>query len=352
MNVAFATESLKKLFSQLKLKADVDSCKRESSFLIFDVLLKPGGTFRKIENHSTEIALALKALSEPLIYPIMEKGIIRMEVMVSEQETVDFNDVIKGEEFVNSKAQLPLALGKCRNGQPLVVDLYKMPHLLVSGATGSGKSILLQSIINSLLVSNKHVNLALIDPKRVEFSYYDKLSNLYGPIARNVDSSILLLRSLIREMDRRFAILERHNVRNILDYKGRMPFTVVVIDELADLMMASKKMAQELICRLAQKSRACGIHLIIATQRPSVDVVTGLIKANFPARISCQVSSAVDSRTILDKNGAETLGGKGDAIIDCSEYSFKRFKGSFLTRREIMSIVNSKKTWWSKLWNS
>jgi S-DNA-T family DNA segregation ATPase FtsK/SpoIIIE len=352
MNKDFAVESLEKLFKQLKLKANVDFCKKENSFLIFDILLEPGGTFKKLERHSTEIALALKALSEPLIYPITKKGIIRMEIMASEQETVFFNDVVKSKEFIFSNAQLPLALGKFRNGQALVPDLYKMPHLLVSGATGSGKSILLQSIINSLLVSSKNVNLALIDPKRVEFSYYDSLSTLYGPVARNVNSSIQLLKSLIIEMDKRFVILEKNNARDILSYNGFMPFIVVIIDELADLMMASKKVVQELVCRLAQKSRACGIHLIMATQRPSVDVVTGLIKANFPARISCQVSSAIDSRTILDKNGAETLVGKGDAIINCSEYSFKRFKGSFLNEMEILDIVNNKTSLWSKIWNS
>ncbi len=352
MNKDFAIELLDKLFNQLKLKASIDSCNVESSFLIFDISLTSGGTFRKLKNHSTEIALTLKALSEPLIYPITKKGVIRMEVMVLEQETVFFQDIIKSKEFISSKAQLPLALGKFRNGQVLVSDLYKMPHLLVSGATGSGKSILLQSIINSLLISDRHVNLALIDPKRVEFTYYDELSNLYGPISRNVDDSITLLENLVKEMDRRFLILEKHGARDIITYNGHMPFIAVIIDELADLMMASKKMVQKLICRLAQKSRACGIHLVIATQRPSVDVVTGLIKANFPARISCQVSSAVDSRTVLDRNGAEILSGKGDAIINCSEYSFKRFKGSFLTEQEIINTINSKKSWWNKLWNS
>jgi S-DNA-T family DNA segregation ATPase FtsK/SpoIIIE len=275
-----------------------------------------------------------------------------MEIMISEQETVFFNDIIKNKEFIFSKANLPLALGRFRNGQALIPDLYKMPHMLVSGATGSGKSIILQSIINSLLVFSKNVNLVLIDLKRVEFSYYDDLPILYGPVARNVNNSIQLLESLIIEMNKRFFILEKHNARDILSYNGFMPFIVVIIDELADLMMASKKTVQELICKLAQKSRACGIHLIMATQRPSVDVVTGLIKANFPARISCKVSSATDSRTVLDKNGAETLVGKGDAIINCSEYSFKRFKGSFLNKTEILNIVNSRKSWCSRIWNS
>lgn len=346
-----AINAIENLFDQLKLKADVKSCKIENSFLIFDILLKPGGTFKKIEKHSTEIALALKSMSEPLIYPITEKGIIRMELMISELDTVFFKDISQKYEFINSLYKLPLILGKCRDGSSLIVDLYNMPHLLVAGATGSGKSVLLQSIINSLLISNRNVKFALIDPKRVEFSYYNNLSNLYGPISKDVDSSINLLNSLIEEMDKRFLILEKNGARNIVDYKGKMPFIVVIIDELADLLMASKKVAQNLICRLAQKSRACGIHIVIATQRPSVDVVTGIIKANFPARISCQVSSATDSRTILDRNGAETLGAKGDAIIDCSEHSFKRFKGAFINEEEILNNVSNNANWWRKLWN-
>lgn len=343
---------LTNLFEQLKLKAQVASCQYENSFLIFDIALKPGGTFKKLENHTTEIALSLKALSEPLIYPVTKEGVIRMEVMVEEQRIVPFEYVIDSPDFLNNNAKLPLALGQCRNGETLVADLAEMPHLLISGSTGSGKSIMLHSIINSLLMAKHSVNLALIDPKRVEFSYYSKLLNLHGPIARSVDASIDALNKLIKEMEKRFQRLEKYGVRDINGLKGRMPFIVVIIDELADLMMASKKEVQELVCRLAQKSRACGIHLVIATQRPSVDVITGVIKANFPARISCQVSAAIDSRVVLDRNGAETLVGKGDAIIDCSEHKFKRFKGSFLTEKEIVANVNRKQNWWSRIWNS
>jgi S-DNA-T family DNA segregation ATPase FtsK/SpoIIIE len=341
-------EILKKLFSQLKLDIEIKLCKKENSFFIFDLILNPGTTFRKLEKYSTEIALTLKAVSNPLIYPVTKEGIVRMEVMVSEQDTVLFNSISK---VARSSHKLPLFLGSCRKGNPIVIDLTEMPHMLVSGTTGSGKSVLLHSIINSLLINERNIEFALIDTKRVEFSNYSNLSKLYGPIAKDVESSVKLLEDLVKEMEERFVYLEKHNYRNIYDCEKKMPFIVVVIDELADLMIASKKAVQILICRLAQKSRACGIHIVMATQRPSVDVVTGLIKANFPARISCQVSTIADSRTILDKSGAEKLTGKGDAIIDCSGYEFKRFKGAFLTESDIISNVRKKQNWWNRIWD-
>lgn len=353
MDKNVAERVLIKLFEQLKVKAVIKQSTQEGNFLIFDIKLQPGGTFRQIEKHATEIALSLKALAEPIIYPVTKEGIIRMEITISEPTDVYFDHIVNSDLFKLSWANLPLALGETRNGIPLVVDLATMPHLLVGGATGSGKSIMLQSIINSLLINEKQfINFALIDPKRVEFSYYDSLSQLYGPIARTVNEAMDLLEKLIQEMENRFLKLESIGARDISSYKGRMPYIVVVIDELADLMMASKKKAQDYICRLAQKSRACGIHLVVATQRPSVDVVTGLIKANFPARLSCQVSSAIDSRILLDRNGAERLAGKGDAIINCTEYKFVRFKGSFISEKEIFSNIRNKKSWWSRTWAS
>lgn len=352
MNSAAATETLSKLFAQLKIRAEIRSCRRENSFLVFDMVLRPGGTFRKIERHSTEIALALRAVSDPLIYPITKEGIVRMEIMVCEQEAVSFRTVSGSAAFLGSEARLPLVLGACRLGIPVLADLAEMPHVLVGGATGSGKSVMLHSMINSLLIGKNDVSLALIDPKRVEFSCYDGMSRLYGPIARTPQDSMELLDSLTAEMERRFVRLEKSGCRDIGCYRGRMPFIVIVIDELADLMMVSKKGTQELVCRLAQKSRACGMHLIVATQRPSVDVVTGLIKANFPARISCQVSSIADSRTILDRTGAERLVGKGDAIIECQEHRFKRFRGAFISGSEITANVDRRKTWWNRIWTS
>jgi len=346
-----AIKTLENLFTKLKLKANVKSCKKEDSFLIFDISLTDGGTYKQLESRSVEIALALTALSDPLIYPITKEGIIRMEVMIEEQKSVPFKDVVSSKEFLESNAKLPLVLGKLRKGEPLVADLTEMPHLLIGGATGSGKSVMLQCVINSLLMGNSQLLIALIDPKRVEFSYYHGLNNLFGPIAKDTESSLKLLEALVKEMDSRFARLEKAGVRKISEYNRKMPYIVVVIDELADLMMISKKESQELICALAQKSRACGIHLVVATQRPSVDIITGSIKANFPAKISCKVSESVNSRIILDRNGAENLVGKGDAIIDCAEHSFKRFKGALIEEDDIVANVNGRTRWWRKLWS-
>lgn len=341
---------LSDLFKQLKIKAKINSCKSENVFLIFDIELIPGGTYKKIEQFSTEIALALKSLSEPLIYPITKDGIIRMEVMMSPMENVLFSDVTSSSNFKDPKHILPLALGKSRDGSILVADLAKMPHLLLGGTTGSGKSVLLQAIINSLI--NKNCRLALVDTKRVEFSHYENHSKLYCPIAQTAESALSVLNKLCMEMEQRFTKLQKAGCKNILQYKGDMPYIVVIIDEFADLMMISRKDSQNLICKLAQKSRACGIHLVVATQRPSVDIVTGTIKANFPSRISFQVTSSVDSRTILDKSGAEKLSGNGDAIIDCPEYRFKRFKGSFLRESEMSNNIKEERSWWKKILNS
>jgi len=330
-----SVERLNDLFQQLKLKAEIKSCKREDPFLIFDIILKPGGTFKKLEKHITEFALALKALSEPLIYPVTKEGIIRMEIMESEQKTVFFNDIKCETNFL-----LPMVLGQFRNGEPLIADLVKMPHLLISGSTGSGKSILLHSIINSLL---DKASLVLIDPKRVEFSYYSKLPNLYTSIARDVKESLNVLEHLIEEMENRFSRLEKAGARDISDFEGKMPFIVVVIDELADLMMAARKESQDLVCRLAQKSRACGIHLVVATQRPSVDIITGVIKANFPARISCRVSSLIDSRVVLGCSGAEKLLGRGDALVNSVGLDMVRFQGAYISPEQIEQICKQHK---------
>jgi S-DNA-T family DNA segregation ATPase FtsK/SpoIIIE len=264
-------------------------------------------------------------------------------------ENVVFEDVIS-ETAGNLNDKIPLTIGRRINGLPLTIDLLDLPHLLVAGTTGSGKSILLHNIINNLL-KLPNVTMALIDPKRVEFSYYNKISKLFAPTAKDVNSSIELLDKLIVEMERRFEILEKNGCRSISEYKGEMKYIVLIIDELADLMMSSEFLAQDKICRLAQKSRACGIHLIAATQRPSAYVVTGLIKANFPVKISCQVNSAIDSRVVLDRNGAEKLTGKGDAIIDGGKYKFERFKGSFISEECILNNVEENKSWWNIIWN-
>jgi S-DNA-T family DNA segregation ATPase FtsK/SpoIIIE len=343
-------QTLNKLFNNLKIDAKISSFKVENYFFIFDVELGPTGTFKKIEKYSTEIALALRSFSLPIIYPIPQYGIVRIEILQKEMDNVIFEDVIS-EISIDSNDKLPLTIGRKINGLPLTINLLDLPHLLIAGTTGSGKSILLHNIINNLLKLQQDVKIALIDPKRVEFSYYNKMSKLFAPIAKDVKSSIDLLDELISEMERRFEILEKSGCRNISEYKGEMKYIVLIIDELADLMMSSEFLAQDKICRLAQKSRACGIHLIAATQRPSAYVVTGLIKANFPVKISCQVNSAIDSRVVLDRNGAEKLTGKGDAIIDGGKFKFERFKGSFISEDFILNNVNENKSWWNEIWN-
>jgi len=343
------------ILRQLKIKAKVKKYKREGAFLVCDIVLEPGGKVRQIERHSMEIALIMRAYAEPIICPIPSEGIIRLEFMMEDQGAVPFLDVATSKEFLDDKLILPMAMGTVRNGKKLVADLVQMPHLLVAGTTGSGKSMALHAIINSMILCKSQVRLALIDPKKIEFSHYAGIQQLYAPIARDPESSVELLGNLVKEMEMRFSRLQKARCRDILQYRGSMSRIVVVVDEFADLMMASKKMAQDIICRLAQKSRACGIHIVIATQRPSADVVTGLIKANFPSRMSCQVSSAVDSRVVLDRNGAERLTGKGDAILDCPGFRFVRLKGAYLSEPDIMLNVKnnaSNQSWWRRLWTT
>lgn len=341
---------------QFKIKARIKQCRREGAFLVCDVALEPGGKVRQIERHSMEIALAIRATAEPLVYPVPSEGVVRLELMMEDPGPVPFLDLANSREFQGSDAVLPVALGVARNGRCLVADLAQMPHLLVAGTTGSGKSMALHVAINSMMLCGPlRVRLALVDPKRIEFSHYIGMPQLYAPIAKDAESSMELLGRLVSDMEARFAILQKAKCRDITQYRGRMPRIVVLVDEFADLMMASKRAAQELICRLAQKSRACGIHMVLATQRPSIDVVTGLIKANFPSRMSCQVSSAIDSRVVLDRNGAERLTGKGDAILDCPGNRFVRLKGAFLSEADIMLNVRrlaSNQSWWRRMWSA
>jgi S-DNA-T family DNA segregation ATPase FtsK/SpoIIIE len=342
--------SVNTLFKFLKIDAAVKSSRKENSFVIFDVVLGPTGTFKKIERLSTEIALSLKSFSVPLIYPVIKDGIIRIQMLETELKDVSFKEVIK--EVKLGDYRVPIAIGKKPDDTVLALDLFDLPHLLVAGTTGSGKSTLLHAIINNVLIGKQNIKLALIDPKRIEFSCYGKTNRLFAPIAKDVPAALKLLDELIVEMEQRFVFLEKNNFRNIFECNGALGHIIVIIDELADLMMASNKVAQDKICRLAQKARACGIHMIVATQRPSSEVVTGIIKANFPIRISCQVGSALDSRVILDRNGAEKLTGKGDAIIDGGKYKFERFKAAYISQEEITANVNKNISLWGKIWNS
>ncbi len=304
----------------------------------------------RIANLEDDLAMALSAVSIRIIAPIPGKPVVGIEVPNKVRQTVYLREIIESQVFESAGSYLTLALGKTIGGEPFVADLTKMPHLLVAGSTGSGKSVSLNSMICSILIKATPMNVRflMIDLKMLELSPYDGIPHLLLPVVTNPKNAKASLRWLIDEMERRYSRMAEIGVRNIDKYNQKMakqsqdsiPYIVVVIDELADLMMVSTKEVEEYIARLAQMARASGIHLILATQRPSVDVLTGIIKANFPARISCKVFSKVDSRTILDTNGAEALLGYGDMLFLSPGISrLQRLHGPYVSEGEIKRIV-------------
>ena len=301
-----------------------------------------------ILSREKDLALALKTHSIRIETPAMGKSLVGIEVPNPAPSLVTLRGVMQSDEFqkLRPKAKLPIALGEGSGGETVVVDLAQMPHLLVAGATGSGKSVCINTIVSCLITEKTpaELRLLLVDPKRVELTPYNGIPHLLTPVVVETDQVVALLKGLIREMLNRYRRMEEVGVRNIDSYNTKMsdnmPYLVVAIDELADLMMSASFDVEQSICRLAQLGRATGIHLIIATQRPSVDVVTGLIKANFPSRISFGVTSQVDSRTILDTAGAEKLLGKGDMLylpVDGSKP--ERVQGVFISDSEIEGLV-------------
>jgi len=321
----------------------------------YELEMPQGISVSKIKNRADDIALSLAAEGSIRIEaPVPGKSVVGIEVPNSTIATISLKDVIASREFNQSSSPLTFALGKDITGNTICCNMQKLTHLLVAGSTGSGKSVCLNSIILSIIykASPEDVKIILIDPKRVEFSNYEALPHLVIPkIVCDTQKAINTLAWAVSEMERRFEILGFARVKNIDEYNQtpdvvsgkveKMPLIVIIVDELADLMMTGKKEVEEKVCRLAQKSRAAGIHLILATQRPSVDVITGLIKSNFPSRIAFAVTSAVDSMTILDRVGAEKLLGKGDMLYyPVGAQEPKRVQGCFVTTSEINKIVD------------
>lgn len=336
----------------------------------------PGVKVSRIVGLSDDLALALSAISIRIVAPIPGKSVVGIEIPNAVRETVYLREIIDSEPFRNSKSKLSFGLGKDIAGAPFVVDLAKMPHLLVAGSTGSGKSVSINSMICSILykATPEDVRFIMIDPKMLELSDYDSIPHMLLPVVTNPKKAAAALNWLVTEMERRYTVLAEKGVRNIEHYHQRIdkelrergkaskrkpeiviaeeeisppkeperiPYIVVVIDELADLMMISSREVEESITRLAQMARAVGIHLLLATQRPSVDVLTGLIKANFPARVSFQVTSKVDSRTILDTIGAEHLLGAGDMLfLPPGSSKLSRIHGAFVSSGEIKRVVD------------
>jgi DNA segregation ATPase FtsK/SpoIIIE, S-DNA-T family len=319
----------------------------------------PGVKISRITNLSDDLAMAMRAVSIRIVAPLPGKSVIGIEIPNTLRETVGLKDILASQEFSGSKSKLTLALGKDILGTPVVTNLAKMPHLLIAGATGTGKSVCLNALISSILFKSRpeEVRFFLIDPKRIELLPYEGIPHLLHEVVTDAKMATRVLRWAVKEMEDRYQKMADKGARNIDTYNQRLikekkgsqdkypeewlPYVVIVIDELADLMLISSRDVEEYLTRLAQMARAAGIHLLLATQRPSVDILTGIIKANFPARISFQVSSKTDSRTILDVNGAEALLGSGDMLfLPPGVSKVQRIHGAFVSEAEIKRLTD------------
>jgi S-DNA-T family DNA segregation ATPase FtsK/SpoIIIE len=382
---------LEKKLSDFGVDGKVVEVKPGPVITMYELELAPGVKINKITSLSDDLALALKAPSVRIIAPVPGKAVVGIEIPNHEREPVYLKDVLDNEGFLESKYKLPIALGEDIVGVPVIADLVRMPHLLIAGTTGSGKSVFLNAVICSILfkATPDNVQFLMIDPKRLELSAYEGIPHLLHPVVVNPKKASTVLKWAVEEMGRRYELIGESGVKNIerynrlvektlilnlekrkagggendvsyasvsnpvvssseVDDKGeddikplvKLPYIVIIIDELADLMMVAQRDVEESLTRLAQMARAAGIHLILATQRPSVDVITGVIKANFSTRISFQVSSKVDSRTILDQLGAEHLLGEGDMLfMPPGTSKLERIHGAYVADQEIGKIV-------------
>lgn len=306
----------------------------------------------RIVNLADDLALGMRALSVRIVAPVPGKAVVGIEVPNPHRQPVYLHDVVASPAFRQATSKLVLALGKDILGTPTVTDLAQIPHLLIAGATGSGKSVGLNSMICSMLLNAapEEVKFIMIDPKMLELSVYDGIPHLIAPVVTHPKKAAAALHWAVEEMERRYRLLAEHGVRGLDGYNqthpnSRLPYLVVVIDELADLMLVARRDVEDALTRLAQMARASGIHLLVATQRPSVDVLTGIIKANFPARLSFQVTSRTDSRTILDAIGAERLLGKGDMLfLPPGTSKLVRIHGAYVSETEIKRVVDYLRT--------
>jgi S-DNA-T family DNA segregation ATPase FtsK/SpoIIIE len=384
---AEALEALSRLV-EMKLKdfgieAEVVAVQPGPVVTRFELRPAPGVKASQITTLAKDLARALSVLSVRVVEVIPGKNVMGLEIANEKREIVTLGEIVRSKAYDDIHSPLALALGKDIGGQPMVADLTRMPHLLIAGTTGSGKSVAINAMVLSLLYKStaEHVRMIMIDPKMLELSVYEGIPHLLAPVVTDMKQAANALRWCVVEMDRRYAVMSALGVRNITGFNKKvrdandagkpirdpvmtlkasndptfdqstipnlqpLPYVVVIIDELADLMMIVGKKVEELIARLAQKARASGIHLVLATQRPSVDVITGLIKANIPCRIAFQVSARVDSRTILDQMGAETLLGHGDMLYLPSGTSMPtRVHGAFVSDQEVHRVVGALKT--------
>ncbi len=352
--------ALEQKLADLGIKGEVVEIHPGPVITMYELVLAPGIPLRKVMNTSDDLAMALKSGSTRVVAPIPGKDTVGIEVPNLDREIVYFREIMESPAFMDSKAPLKVALGKAIDGEPFATSLASMPHLLIAGATGTGKSVGLNCLICSWLMSchPDDVKFIMVDPKKLELSYYQDIPHLIYPVVTEAEKVPKVLGWAIREMERRYTLLSNAGARNIEGYNKKvrngeaalqpdgepaqkLPYLVIIVDELAELMMVAAKDIEISIARLAQMARASGIHLILATQRPSVDVITGVIKANFPARLSFQVSAKPDSRTILDTVGAENLLGMGDMLfLPPGTSKMRRLHGAFVSEKETKAIVD------------
>jgi len=333
------------------IDAHVTQISKGPTITLYELQPSPGVKVSKIVNLSDDIALNLASSDIRIEAPIPGKAAVGIEVPNRKKSNVYLKEILQSEEYNNISSKIPFAFGNDISGKPIVANIEKIPHLLIAGATGSGKSVCINTIIMSILykATPDEVKLLLIDPKVVELSIYNKIPHLLTPVVTDAKKAKFALNWAVEEMTRRYKIFAKNNVRDIYSYNAKVEKEepenklcqiVIIIDELADLMMVAAQEIEDYICRLAQMARAAGMYLIIATQRPSVDVITGTIKANIPSRISFAVTSSIDSRTILDMGGGEKLLGKGDMLFFPSGYSKPvRIQGAFINEEEVEKVV-------------
>lgn len=353
--------NLKKVLQHFDVNAKLVNIKQGPTVTRYNLELNGRTRLKDLEAVADDLAIYLKVKNVAVV-PVPEKGIVGLEIPNGEQELVLASEIVQSDLFRNSSSKLTVPLGKDIVGNPVTIDLAKLPHLLIAGSTGSGKSCLLNTIIYGILNKAKadEVKLILIDPKMVEFTHYKglphfvntryinrekglKLIDVSQPITTDVDA-VKVLGELVKEVEYRYSILKEAKVNSIEEYQKagyKMPYIVCIIDEVADLVMMNRNEVIDLICKLAQKARSAGVHLVLATQRPSVDIITGSIKANFPNRIAFQVATKIDSKVVLDTVGAEKLIGKGDLLFKSARTSnLTRIQGAYSTPKEVVALVD------------
>lgn len=331
-------ENLNKLFGGFNIKAKCIDAKKHRHFAFYDVKLDYGTKVGSLTRYAQELAIAMKVKTGFIISPILEKGIVRLHTTCSFADILHFEDYYNKTKLPNN-VMLPFLFGESVEGEPFCVDMSMNPHLLIGGSTGSGKSVLLHTLIANVAKRND-TKLYLIDTKTVEFGIYkDKdLRHIINYVANDYVSTLDVLNFIHSMMESRYKYMALHNICSIEQRPNLFDKVIVIIDEVADLMLYNKtKEFENLIVRLAQKARAAGIYLVLATQRPSVDVITGLIKSNFPARIACKVSTKTDSRIVLDQHGAESLAGRGDAIMKQTLGKSVRFQIAFSSSVDVVN---------------